>query len=279
MRIRENTIVGNILATVTQLVDANFGGGLGAWLHFDLPAPIAVTPGNVYVIELETDTFTHAWHTAADPYGGGTRISGGVAGAGDWMFRTYAAAPAIVAAPPPVTLTVTKAVAGAAPEGAAFDFNLDCYGVDATFTLHAGESHQVVMPYGTRCTLTEPGNGGAVSTSGLFTEQQFQGNATITVTNTFAEAVGAPPAPDATLNGELPTIGIGAVTFSGGSVEELRVALLAACPSGAPIFATYAGEFVAFFPTSLLAAPNAGFLALFGAGIPAGTPLVGGNCG
>jgi adhesin/invasin len=83
---------------------------------------------------------------------------------------------------------------------------------------------------------------------------------------------------DGTISGTLPTSGFGLVTF-GGSVDQLKTALATACPSGAPIFATSGGSFVGYFSTTTLEAPNAGFLALYGAaGLPANTPLLGGNC-
>ena len=78
--------------------------------------------------------------------------------------------------------------------------------------------------------------------------------------------------------GDLPAEGFGLVTF-GGSVDELKAALAVECASGAPIFATVGGDFVAFFPTAALSAPNVAFHALFSSGaIAAGTPLLGGNC-
>ena len=79
--------------------------------------------------------------------------------------------------------------------------------------------------------------------------------------------------------GDLPAEDFGLVTF-GGSVDELKAALAVECASGAPIFATVGGGFVAFFPTAALSAPNAAFHAMFsGDAISAGTPLLGGNCG
>jgi hypothetical protein len=104
---------------------------------------------------------------------------------------------------------------------------------------------------------------------------------------------GTPPVGDGALAGTLPSSGFGLVTFGGsiaelssgfglvtfgGSIAELTTALATACPSGAPIFATSGGAFVGFFSTTSLEAPNAAFNALFSAGIPANTPLLGGNC-
>ena len=82
---------------------------------------------------------------------------------------------------------------------------------------------------------------------------------------------------DGAIVGDLPSSGFGLVTF-GGSIDELTTALGTSCASGAPIFATSGGAFVGFFPTTSLEAPNAAFKALFSAGIPASTPLLGGNC-
>ena len=66
-------------------------------------------------------------------------------------------------------------------------------------------------------------------------------------------------------------------------VDQLRAAL-AASDCEAPIFATRIvngrGEFVPFFATSAVSAPNVVFLNMFpGAFLPERTPLLGGNCG
>ena len=82
---------------------------------------------------------------------------------------------------------------------------------------------------------------------------------------------------DGAIVGDLPSSGFGLVTF-GDSIDQLTTALGTSCASGAPIFATSGGAFVGFFLTTSLEAPNAAFKALFTAGIPASTPLLGGNC-
>ena len=89
-----------------------------------------------------------------------------------------------------------------------------------------------------------------------------------------------PPTPevvDGLISGVLPGHGFGLVTF-GGSLQQLRDALASTCESGAPIFATASGKFVGYFPTAAVDAPNAAFKALYGGGVPDGTPLLGGNC-
>ena len=92
-----------------------------------------------------------------------------------------------------------------------------------------------------------------------------------------AAVVTAAAVADGAISGDLPASGFGLVTF-GGSIDQLTTALAASCANGAPIFATSGGAFVGFFPTTTLDAPNAAFKALFAAGVPANTPLLGGNC-
>ena len=106
-------------------------------------------------------------------------------------------------------------------------------------------------------------------------------NLTLGMTLTTGDPAPKPlPVPVASgFGGELPDKGFGLVTF-GGSIDVLKSALAVECPSGAPIFATVGGAFVAFFPTSALSSPNAAFHALYeSGGIAAATPLLGGNCG
>ena len=109
------------------------------------------------------------------------------------------------------------------------------------------------------------------------------GGTTVTCNTTVnVSTVIEPPTPgggggDGVIVGDLPSSGFGLVTF-GGSIADLTSALATACGSGAPIFATSGGAFVDFFPTTSLEAPNAAFNALFSGGIPASTPLLGGNC-
>ena len=95
-----------------------------------------------------------------------------------------------------------------------------------------------------------------------------------------AELFEAPAPPDeaAQFGGTLPRSGFGAVPF-GGTIDQLRAAM-EAVGCDAPIFATRIvngqGEFVAFFPTSALSAPNTVFLNMFPGGfITEGTPLLG----
>jgi hypothetical protein len=76
--------------------------------------------------------------------------------------------------------------------------------------------------------------------------------------------------------GELPTTGVGFVTF-GGTTTQLEAALVnQSCIS--PIFVTNNGEWVGFIPTVQIAAVNAAFNALFADGIPLGTPMVATGC-
>lgn len=101
-------------------------------------------------------------------------------------------------------------------------------------------------------------------------------------TNVSVSTVATPPTTgggtgDGAIVGTLPSSGFGLVTF-GGSVDELKTALATSCASGAPLFATSGGAFVGYFPTASIVAVNAAFNALYSGGIPASTPLLGGNC-
>ena len=89
-------------------------------------------------------------------------------------------------APASVTVTVTKAVVGDAPEGASYAFELDCIGFDDSFSLAAGESRTTAsFAANTLCSLTETDNGGAESVSGEFSGVLIDGSRSVTVTNTF----------------------------------------------------------------------------------------------
>ena len=88
-------------------------------------------------------------------------------------------------APARMNVTITKAVTGDAPEGATFDFQLDCFGPDSSFSLADGESFTTSLPANTKCTLTETNNGGAISTSGEFDGLLLTGSSSFTVTNEF----------------------------------------------------------------------------------------------
>ena len=98
-----------------------------------------------------------------------------------------------------------------------------------------------------------------------------------------AELFTAPPRPAGPgFSSSLSRDGFSLVIF-GGTIAQLREAM-AAEGCDAPIFATVTvngrGEFVGYFPTSALDAPNVAFLARFpGEFIPEGTPLLGGRCG
>lgn len=88
--------------------------------------------------------------------------------------------------PPPVDVTITKEVVGdEAPADATFTFRLECFGPDFDFSIGAGESFTATMPSNTLCSLTETDNGGAESVSGEFSGVLFDGNQSLTVTNTF----------------------------------------------------------------------------------------------
>jgi hypothetical protein len=88
LRIRSATIGGTVLATAIRSLPQDLGGSV--WVHFELPASVALTPGQLYVIELEAPNATHGWRYGGNNYAGGQAITQGSAnGNADWMFRTY----------------------------------------------------------------------------------------------------------------------------------------------------------------------------------------------
>lgn len=90
VRIRENSIDGNILGSFKQTVIDGFSG----LIHFNFPA-IAVTPESVYVIELSVTKPTFGWRSS-DPgvYERGRAILSGQPTPGiDHVFQTYAPKP------------------------------------------------------------------------------------------------------------------------------------------------------------------------------------------
>ncbi len=97
LNVREGTsppsVTGTVLATATQPVGASFSG----WLSFDIP-DVSVTPGSLYVIELQTETpfpFNPMWNSnedpwVNDPYPGGVAITSGQPSPNnDYHFRTW----------------------------------------------------------------------------------------------------------------------------------------------------------------------------------------------
>ena len=107
LRIREATIAGTILGSTSQTVSESFSDDAGCgvavpckFFHFDLASPIAVVPGQTYVIELVSSNASHSWEY--DPlvggYLGGQQIISGSVNTdiGDFFFRTYSDVPAPV---------------------------------------------------------------------------------------------------------------------------------------------------------------------------------------
>jgi hypothetical protein len=103
VNIRKGTISNPVLATASQIVPAYTPGAPREGLtHFDFPSPLAVTPGQKYVLEVQATTPTHMWRgyneaASSHPvYPGGQAIfSGRLAedvvefGDSDLFFQTY----------------------------------------------------------------------------------------------------------------------------------------------------------------------------------------------
>ncbi len=121
----------------------------------------------------------------------------------------------------PATLKVTKTVVGPGPAGP-WTFTDSCHltsntgteipvalpPADATFKLSSGQTHTTTVPDGAKCSVTETGTptGDTVSYDGATTAPTLtvSGDATLTVTNTFAPAV--PPSPKPTPTTSVPLL-------------------------------------------------------------------------
>ncbi|HET9476398.1 MAG TPA: hypothetical protein VFP63_02795 [Dehalococcoidia bacterium] len=93
-RVRSGTIGGPVVAEATRILPQNLLGA-AEWVRFDFPSPVIVTPGNLYVLELDSNNASHGWsRSATNAYPGGASIFQGVAGSIDWSFHTYVTNPA-----------------------------------------------------------------------------------------------------------------------------------------------------------------------------------------
>jgi len=91
-RVRANTIAGVVVAEATKALPQDLLGG-AEWVRFDFPAPVVLTPGSLYVLELDSTNASHAWSSAGggNPYPGGRAIlSGSPSATNDFAFHTYA---------------------------------------------------------------------------------------------------------------------------------------------------------------------------------------------
>jgi hypothetical protein len=91
VNIRKGTITAPVLATTSQLVDPcpNTAPYACPLIHFDLPTPLQVTPGDIYVLELLATRNTHAWMSIGGYPAGSAIIQGIVEPAFDYAFQTY----------------------------------------------------------------------------------------------------------------------------------------------------------------------------------------------
>ena len=93
VNIRKGSISSVILATTSQTVaPCPFAPPYTCLVHFDLPSPLAVTPSEIYVLELQASRTFHAWQSGFGPgdYPGGSPIiQGAVASLPDFGFQTY----------------------------------------------------------------------------------------------------------------------------------------------------------------------------------------------
>jgi len=78
---------GAVLAQTTQDV-----AQVDGWVHFDFPSPAVVTPGEVYMISVQSNNFGYGWwRDEGNRYTGGMMAPGFPGSGTDFLFRTYAA--------------------------------------------------------------------------------------------------------------------------------------------------------------------------------------------
>lgn len=119
VNVHAGSIGGSVLGSISTIVPVT-GFTL---FHVDFPVPIAVTPGDTFVIELQqNDTESMRWYIVnpGGSYANGTAITDGLPNpSGDYIFQTYANAGAtptslsIFFAPPSVNISTSPAGTGA----------------------------------------------------------------------------------------------------------------------------------------------------------------------
>jgi hypothetical protein len=91
LNVRQGGIYGTIVASHSQVVASN-NPNPANWVYFGFSSPVTVAVGNIYVIELISDTATHNWVLGAF-YDQGFPIYDGILypypNARDFSFRTY----------------------------------------------------------------------------------------------------------------------------------------------------------------------------------------------
>ena len=86
--IREESISGPVLGTTSLVLACP---SPREWVHFDFPSPIALTCGEIFVLEFRSADRLHlVWGTQKNVYSGGRAILRGTTRSTiDWRFRTY----------------------------------------------------------------------------------------------------------------------------------------------------------------------------------------------
>jgi hypothetical protein len=85
VKIRQGSMIGAVLGEISGPTPT----GNNVVAHFDFPAPVAVTPGQVYVIELLTSAIMHVFNGATSYPAGNAFLFGAPAGS-DLVFQTCA---------------------------------------------------------------------------------------------------------------------------------------------------------------------------------------------
>lgn len=90
--IRPVSMTGIPAATQSYVIPSN-SPNPGDWKYFEFTTPLAVTPGNTYVLEVSSDTGYHLWNYTDNTYLEGDMIKHGDNDTTrDWSFRTWAIA-------------------------------------------------------------------------------------------------------------------------------------------------------------------------------------------
>jgi hypothetical protein len=92
--IKSGTIGGVIAGSSSRFLPQDLAGG-AEWIRFEFPSVVSVTPGQIYVLELDANTSTHGWrYSTMNPYASGQGfLLGGAQQNSDFTFRTYSASP------------------------------------------------------------------------------------------------------------------------------------------------------------------------------------------
>ena len=154
VNIRKGTITSPILASTSRPISSPFptfqsSDSSAGWLHVDFPAPLAITPGDKYVLELLVDLpGSLGVNFSNDLYPGGCLI-GVLSCTQDLAFRTYGPE-----GPLPAGTFLLKFAPGFGPVDVAVDGSGDIIVVAEDNTVKKFDSSgKLLLKFGSLCTL------------------------------------------------------------------------------------------------------------------------------